>query len=230
MTVPAAPSDSLTADAQPPSADAPGTDLPNDVSAVDGSPAVDPSTFTCNLILGIKQTGEWFAAGFETVVDNARWEVVPIHDGHIELWADPKNAIWASKVVSPCKDGADKPDRVIFVGTNYDFVTVEEWLPRYLAVIANIQSKYPGVKRIELMTHVRAPHNVACPGNLDFKTFIKPGQDAALAMAVATMPGLVSAAPKFEVRTCADYGLKPHFAGDGAPAAGKAIGTYYLTH
>ena len=190
----------------------------------------DPSAFACNLVLGIKQTGEWFSAGFETQVDNARWEVVPVHNGHIELWADPKNGIWGQKPQSPCTQGAAAPDRVIFVGTNYDYTTVEEFLPKYVAVIDNIKAKFASVKRIELMTHIRAPGNKACPGALDFKTFIKPAQDQALEMAVAKYPGLVFASPKFEVDACADYGLYPHFKGGGAAAVGKKVGEFYKSH
>jgi hypothetical protein len=192
-------------------------------------PAETPMSYACNLVLGIKQTGEWFTAGFESIVENARWEVVPVHNGHIELWADPKNGIWAEKPQSPCAP-ATSPDRVIFVGTNYDYTTVEEFLPKYVAVIENIKAKFAGVKRIELQTHVRAPGNVACPGALDFKTTIKPAQDQALEMAVAKYPGLVVASPKFEVSACADYGLYPHFKGTGAATVAKRIGEHYKAH
>jgi hypothetical protein len=201
-----------------------------DASAPIGADGPSATAFTCNLVLGIKQTGEWFAAGFETVVENARWEVVPIHDGHIELWADPMNAIWGQKTLSPCTQGAATPDRVIFVGTNYDYTTTAEFVPKYLAVIENIKAKFASVKRIELMTHVRAPGNVACPGALDFKTTIKPAQDQSIEMAISKYPGLVFAAPKFEVDSCADYGLYPHFKGGGAAAVAKKIGAYYQGH
>jgi hypothetical protein len=204
-----------------------------DVTAPDAT-AVGPAettatSFACNRVLGIKQTGEWFSAGFEAIVDNARWEVVPVHNGHIELWADPKNAIWAQKPQSPCAPAAS-PDRVIFVGTNYDYTTVDEFLPKYVAVIENIKARFPGVARIELATHVRAPGNVACPGALDFKTTIKPAQDQALDMAVAKYPGLVVASPRFEVSACSDYGLYPHFKGGGAATVATRIGEHYKAH
>jgi hypothetical protein len=216
-------------DAPPATLPAPDALGPDPAPDAAGAPGGDASVrFACTRVLGIKQTGEWFSAGFETVVDNAGWEVVPVHNGHIELWADPMNAIWSQKPQSPCAAGT-APDRVIFVGTNYDYTTVGEFLPKYLAVIDNIKARFAAVKRIELQTHVRAPGNVACPGALDFKTTIKPAQDEALAQAVAKYPGFVVASPKFEVDSCADYGLYPHFKGGGAAAVGKKIGAHYRT-
>ncbi len=44
---------------------------------------------------------------------------------------------------------------------------------------------------------------------------------------VAKNPGLVFAAPKFEVRSCADYALLPHFTSAGAMAVAKTIGEHY---
>jgi hypothetical protein len=215
---------------------APGTGgaggAPVDSGPPSGPEAAAPSSvpagpFGCTLVLGIKQTGEWFTAGFETVVDSARWEVVPVHNGHVELWADANNGIWGQKPQSPCAQNPANPDRVIFVGTNYDYTTTEEFVPKLSAVVENIKARFAAVKRIELMTHVRAPGNVACPGNLGFKTYIKPAQDQAIGIVVGMYPGLVVASPKFEANACSDYNLYPHFAGASATAIGKKIGEHY---
>jgi hypothetical protein len=196
----------------------------------DTTPASDTAVaaFTCNLVIGIKATGEWFNAGFESVVENARWEVIPVHNGHLELWADPKNALWALAPGSPCAQNAKAPERVIFVGTNYDYTTTEEFVPKLVAVVHNLQARFPGLQRIELQTYVRAPGNVACPGNLSVKTYIKPAQDESNQIVAAMFPGLVSVSPKFEVRACSDYSMPPHFTTAAAMAAAKTIGAHYL--
>ena len=210
---------------QPGAVDAGGAEAPAETPD-----AAATASFTCNLVIGIKATGEWFNAGFENVVENARWEVVPVHNGHVELWADPMNALWKLAPSSPCAKNAAAPERVIFVGTNYDYTTTAEWVPKLTAAVNNIKAKYPSAGRIELMTYVRAPGNVACPGNLSFKTVIKPAQDEAIDLVAAAFPGLVFVAPKFEVRACSDYSMPPHFTGPAAMAAAKTIGGYYLTH
>lgn len=198
-----------------------------DTATAGDLPAETTGPFTCTLVLGIKQTGEWFNAGFESVVPNERWEVVPVHNGHLELWADPKNVIWSTKVGSPCAKDATSPDRVIFVGTNYDYTTTEEFVPRLTAVVENIKARYSAVKRIELMTHIRAPGNVPCPGNLGFKTHIKPAQDESIDLVATRYPGLVVASPRFEVAACSDYDLYPHFSGAPAMAIARKIGEHY---
>src|SRR5262249_29174138 len=53
-----------------------------DAAPAGEAPTTQPDTYVCNFVIGIKETGEWFNAGFEKVVDNTRWQVVPIHDGH----------------------------------------------------------------------------------------------------------------------------------------------------
>jgi hypothetical protein len=236
----------------PPDSDA-ASDLPADAAAVtpdavpappvrpDASPPEDrmaegppagaaSADFVCTLVIGIKETGEWFNAGFEAVVDNARWEVIPVHNGHLELWADPQNALWSMKPGSPCTRNAAAPDRVIFVGTNYDYTTTGEFVPRLTAVVHNLQAKFAGLRRIELMTYVRAPGNVPCPGNLSEKTYIKAAQDEANELVAQAFAGLVFVAPKFEVRSCSDFSMPPHFTSAAAMAAARAIGAHYLTH
>jgi hypothetical protein len=207
---------------------------PPDENAADGAaPAPDAaaaSDFVCNLVIGIKETGEWFNAGFESIVDGARWEVIPVHNGHLELWADPKSSLWSLAPGSPCTRNPSAPDRVIFVGTNYDYTTTDEFVPRLTAVVHNLQAKFPRLQRIELMTYVRAPGNIPCPGNLSVKTYIKPAQDQSNQLVADAFAGLVFVAPKFEVRSCADYSMPPHFTSAAAMAAARTIGAYYLTH
>jgi hypothetical protein len=203
------------------------------VAADDASgepPLTPPDAYACTLVLGIKETGEWFDAGFEDIVENARWEVVPIHNGALELWADPANGMWSLPPQSPCARGATAPDRIIFCGANYDYSTTDEFVPRYRAVIDNIKVRYPTVKRVDLITLVRAPGNQPCPGNLTEKTWIRPAQDESISLMTRAYPGFVYASPRFEVRSCADFAMPPHFTSAAAMAAAKTIGAYYRVH
>jgi hypothetical protein len=193
-------------------------------------PATAPDAYACTLVLGVKETGEWFNAGFESIVENARWEVVPIHDGYLELWAEPNNAMWSVAPQSPCAKGATTPDRVIFSSSNYVYSTTDEFAPKYMGVIENIKAHYPTVKRVDLMTLVRAPGNTPCPGNLTEKTWIRPAEDESIQMMTRAYPGFVFASPRFEVRSCADFAMPPHFTGPAAMAVAKVIGAYYLAH
>jgi len=188
------------------------------------------ASYVCSLILGILTTNEWFG-GFEKVVDNARWEIKFQDSAHLEKWADPANAVWSLPITSPCTQNANAPDRIVFMGTNYDYDTVELFLPKYIAVLNNIKAKYPSVKRLDVMTYTRAPMNQECVGaNRPSYSWIKPAQDEAIAQFAAMNPGFVFAAPKWEVQACSDFTLCPHLTGPANAVISKTIGTYFLTH
>jgi hypothetical protein len=197
------------------------------VSAADGSAG---ATYVCSLILGIATTNEWFG-GFEKVVDNARWELKFQDSAHIEKWADPANAVWSLPITSPCAQNADEPDRVVFMGVNYDYATVDLFLPKYVAVLNNIKTKYPTVKRVDVMTYTRAPGNEECIGaNRSNDSYIKPAQDEAIAMFAAMYPDFVFVAPRWEVKACSDFGLCPHLTAAANAVLSKTIGAYFLAN
>ena len=197
------------------------------VTRADGGSA--PS-YTCSLILGIQTTHEWFG-GFEKVVDSARWELKSQDSAHIEKWADPANAVWSLATESACTQNADKPERIVFMGVNYDYTTVEQFLPKYLAVLNNIKTKYPTVKHVDVMTYTRGPGDKECVGaNRSNDSYIKPAQDEAIAMLAAMFPDFVFPAPKWEVQSCADFTLCPHLTGTANALISKTIGAYFLEH
>ncbi len=187
--------------------------------------------FACSWVLGITTTGEWYKEGFEDVVDDDRWQVTPIEMGHLEKWADPAHEIWQSEVQSACAKGSEQPDRVVFNATKYEWTTVAEFLPAYVAVVNNIKTKYPSVKRIDLITYARAPGNEECVGaNRSSYSYIKPAQDDAAAMLPAMFPGFVFVAPKWEHQSCSDFGLCPHVSTAANQRLAKTIGEYFLEH
>ena len=219
----------VAADAAPtaPAPDA-GAAPVGDASAPVNMPPPDNHDYTCTLVIGIQATGQWYNAGFEKLVDGNKWEVIAVHSAKVESWADPNNGLWANNPSSPCTMNAKNPDRILFTGLNWVYDKVEQWVPPLTASVKNLQAKYPGVKRIELRTFVRAPMNQPCPGGSDYKSFIKPAQDEANEIVARMFPGLVFVAPRLEVRTCADFGGRaPHFSSAGAQAVAKIVAVAY---
>jgi hypothetical protein len=200
------------------------------------SPEAAPPTaaFGCTLVLGTNQTAEWYEAGFEKLVDDSRWELIHAHSAFVELWADPEDPVWSGAIESPCAQNAKTPDRIIFLAlaggpngglSNYPLA---KWLPLLTADVANIRSRYPGVKRIELMSYVRGPGNGTCPGAPEHRTVVYPSQDQAMAMIAAANPGLVFVAPAWEARSCADFiENAPHPTPTAAMAWAEMIAAHY---
>ncbi|MDX2056060.1 MAG: hypothetical protein SFV15_26905 [Polyangiaceae bacterium] len=198
-----------------------------------GAASTPPSEFTCTLVQGILATAEWYNEGFEKAdgqswgVTDSRWELRGVHEGMVELWADPNDPIWSEPITSPCASSASNPDRVIFVGLNWDYKTVEEWKPPLEKVVANLKAKFSNLRQVELATFVRAPGNMGCPNEDTNRLTISPGQDQAIAELAASSQGFVLASPRFEAKACSDYNLPPHPSPEAAPIWAKMIADYY---
>jgi hypothetical protein len=225
--------------ASPDGAPAASPDATGTTGSADGSPATPEvggvnQSFTCTLILGTNQTSEWFTAGFEALVDDAKWELLHAHSAFVELWADANSAVWREPIGSRCTQNPTSPDRVIFLalaggpGGGLSNYPLEKWLPLLTADIKNIQSKYPSVKRIELMSYVRGPNNGTCPGTPEHRTVVFPSQDEAMAKVAAANPDVVVVAPKWAARSCADFGSNPpHPTAEAAKAWARMIAEHY---
>jgi hypothetical protein len=86
-------------------------------------------------------------------------------------------------------------------------------------------SKFPGIKRIDLMTLLRAPNNVSCGNN---ESVVQPFIDQAIAAEVAKHPELVHAAPKFFAPSCSVFtNGGPHFTAAGVKTVAGVYGAYY---
>jgi hypothetical protein len=221
----------------------PGTTEPDaaPVAAADAAPVVstdaaptttppppDNGSYTCTMVIGINATSEWYTQGFETLVDNAKWEIIRVHSGFVELWADPKNGVWSTGPSSACAQNATNPDRVIFVALNFDQTALDWWLPPVQAVVKNLQAKFSNLKRIELGTFVRAPGNKPCPQAPAKRSTIAPAEDQAIEMVAAMNPGLVTVSPKFEAKTCGEFsGNPPHPSATGGKAWATMMAAYY---
>jgi hypothetical protein len=186
--------------------------------------------YSCTLVIGIAATGQWFNAGFEKLVDGNKWELMAVHSGFIQGWGDPNGAFWKMSPSSACATNAKTPDRVIQVALwlHWEDATVDQWVAELDKVVKNWKAKNPNLKRLEFATFVRSPDMKPCQASMSFKSFIKPEQDMAYEKIAAMYPGLVFVAPKWEVKTCADFGGNPpHFSTAGAQAAAKQIADYY---
>ena len=183
--------------------------------------------YTCNLVIGIQTTSEWYRE-FDDIADDDRWEEMHKDSAHLEKWADPAHELWATEKGSPCTQNAEEPERIVFTGVQYDYTTVEQFLPDYLAVMNNIKAKYPSVKRVDVMTYTRAPNNQECVGeDRSEYSYIKPAQDEAIAQLVSMMPGFVFATPKWEVDQCSDFAYCPHLDGAANEILGAKLATYF---
>jgi hypothetical protein len=198
------------------------------VDVVTAPPDAPRPSFACTLVIGINATGEWYKQGFERLVDDARWELMQIHNGFIEKWADPNDAYWSTPIDSPCGANPKAPDRILFVLSNFDYTTQGEWYPPLVRVLENLQNKYPSARNVELTTWVRAPGNQPCPQAPANRSTISAGEDQAIAKAVQDFPRLVTAAPKFEAHACSEYtDNPPHPTAAGGAAWAKMIAAYY---
>ncbi len=171
-------------------------------------------------------TKEWFGAGFEQAAGDTHWEAILRPHTFVQHWADPAHEAWKEPLVSPCATHADAPDRVVFVAANFEFQTKDEWVKALSGVVDTIRSKYPSVKNIDLMTMVRGPGNASCG---DPKSVVQPIIDEAVDQVSKSFSGLVTATPRFEMKSC-DVFTKggPHFTPEGGAAAAKMIADYYV--
>jgi hypothetical protein len=96
--------------------------------------------------MGVSVTGDWFGAGFESGNDDARWQALTREHAFVELWGDPKDAVWSEKIVSPCTKKSARPDRVLFMGVNWQWKSVDEWTAALTRAVKTIKSKYPSVR------------------------------------------------------------------------------------
>jgi hypothetical protein len=205
-----------------------------------GGGQTSASAFTCNLVLGVSPTGQWFDSGFLSLVAADHWEAIWVAHHYTSFWADPADSAWTQAFdpypgpAHQCAQGAKTPDRVLFVAVNWTYTTANQWQADLTRIVQNLQAKYPTLRRIELMTLTRAPGNVVCaPGGSSDETIIPAWTDVAIAAMAAKYPMLVVAAPKFEVPHCSDFmggGTAPQYTDAGAEDVAQLIGTYYAAH
>jgi hypothetical protein len=220
----------------------------NDAGATggdDAGPSAPAGGFSCTLLVGPSPMLQWFRGGFLQYpgIDPTKFELISVAHHYTDAWAKPGDSAWNTPLDQnhACAANAMAPDRVAFMATQWSHTTAAEWEADLSGIVNNIKSKWPGVKRIELMASTSAPGNKPCPaaGGKNNETIVPTiGYEAIEAMP-AKFPGLVVALPHFEV-ACMDFignGTAPQYAPSATATSGPAVmdvakvfGTYYAAH
>jgi hypothetical protein len=227
-----------------------GVDATADVSA-DRAQQIDvpppAGDFKCTELVGLGSTREWYNAGFESVVVNARWQLRWHHRGYVEDWSDVKNPYWGTYCdgegcsrVSACAAGAESPDRVVFVALNWIYTTEEQWETDIRKDVDAIVARYPGVRNIELISSSRCPDRCTTidpPGTMSELTAVQTCRtpamvDQAIAAVAASNPALVTVGPKFFTDECGAFVSLhgPHLTGAGQKEMAAKVGAHYAAH
>jgi hypothetical protein len=197
------------------------------------SGVVSARSIVCNSVLGIDSTSEWFTSGFENQVPNAKWQIIFHHPGYVQNWGNATDPVWSTAITSACTTNSTNPDRVIFNAfadpADTTFGNATAWATGLTKVIENLKTKFPGVKRIDLLAMTRGPGNMPCvTGNR--MDVVETWVDTAMSQVAAAYPGLVTVSPSFFAPNCdvfQDGG--PHFTDAGKPIIAKLYGDYYST-
>jgi hypothetical protein len=189
------------------------------------------NAYTCNTVLGIDSTSEWYTGGFEKQVTDSKWQLIYYHPGYVEDWAKSSDAVWSQAPTSPCTTSSTNPDRVIFnvFGDTSDtaFTTSAAWVTGLSSAIDNMKKKWSNLKRVDLLTMPRGPNDQKCFSSDN--TVVASYVDDAIAKVVTAYPGLVTASPKFYVTNCSDFDSSnpPHLSTAGKTNMAKVFGDYY---
>jgi hypothetical protein len=176
-----------------------------------GGDATGP--FVCNQLTGGKLIEEFFDAGFESQLDGARWQMKWQEYAHIEEWANPNSAFWNASIESACANATTSPDRVVLMVFSWTIMSYEDWHTNIVGAVSTFRSKYPNLKRLDLMTQITGPNNMLCPTPpaAGETIVVSPALQMALEDAVSEFPGLVFASPVWDAESCADFsGGGPH--------------------
>jgi len=205
---------------------APPSSLPSAAPAASTAPAPAVSAaFRCNLLLGVGVTGEWFEAGFERIVDDARWEAIIKPHTSLTEWGDANDPVWSLEPSSRCLEQPNTPDRVLFTAMKWEYKSADEWAAGLRAALAAIEQHFPSARRVELLTMIRAPHDVSC-GNA--MSVVEPFVDEAVARVAAERPALVAVGPRLEAPSCELFKNDgPHFTDAGRTEIARVIGEHY---
>jgi hypothetical protein len=200
-----------------------------------GASVVPAKDLACTQVMGVSVTFDWFTHGFDTApLDATRWQLrgVDVPDvSFIQEWSDPSDAmLWGAGITSPCVASSVDPDRIVFVGVNWQYTTAAQWVAAYESLIQTLQAKDANLKRVDLMTMLRAPGNMLCAGNSSQETVVAPFLDEAIRTVVANHPGLVTAAPPFYAPSCSVFlPNSPHIVPSALPAVAQVFRDYYAS-
>ncbi len=144
--------------------------------------------FACTLAVGFSQTLSWLTAGFESVVDDDRWERLIRGGAGIDLWADPGSRGWSESIGSRCTTSPENPDRaLITISTNGFQADPAWWHTEIGAAVTTLRTKYPTVAQVLLQPVVGGPGHQTCSPNGLRASANHPVIDEAIALVAATI-------------------------------------------
>jgi hypothetical protein len=164
-------------------------------------------------VIGLTITAEWYGAGFEQIVADARFQARTRPHTFVDQWADAAHAAWSEPVTSPCVERSESPDRVVLFAANWSLKTQEDWTKVLEAFVVTAKGRYPKLRKLELFTVLRGPQNQTCG---DPKSVVDPMIDDAIASVAQAHPELVHAGPRLEAADCSVFEKGgPHFTAEG---------------
>lgn len=169
--------------------------------------------FVCSQVQGLTLTRQWYLADFEKHVVDSQWQMRAAQSAYVDEWAKSNSPFWATAAESPCQTASASPDRVVFVVLSWTIMAQADWQTAIQGAVDATKTHYPNLRRIDLMTIIRGPNNMACgdPNTYAESTHIPAALDAALVQVAAASPALVHVAPQFAVDACSDFdGVGPH--------------------
>ena len=192
------------------------------------------------MILGNSTTQQWFDGGFLTYpgLDPTRWELIAVAHHYVGAWADGNDTAWTTPLDGghACAQGAQTPDRVIFIVTQSPPYPPEStYQTQTTSVVQNIRAKYPSARQIALATLIRSPGNAptACSAVTDNEQSIPAAEDQAIASVIAApaFAGVVVALPPVYVPSCDDFVADhPEYTSAGAADIARQYGAYFVAH
>ncbi|MES1208944.1 MAG: hypothetical protein ABUS79_23650, partial [Pseudomonadota bacterium] len=189
--------------------------------------------FSCTLLVGPTTMGQWFNGGFLTYpgIDATKWEAMVVGHHYIPDWSPPGASLWNSPLdgTQRCAANSTTPDRVIFHATQWSAMAVATWEMHFSGIVKNIQTKWPSVKRIELMLSTVGPNDMSCGGT---EQNIAQNGLTALDGMPALFPNLVYEDPGpgkwWYIPKCSDFiSGAPQYTDAGAADVAKMMGEFF---
>jgi len=203
-----------------------GRDAGSTVTPVDAGAAPTPEAFACTEVIGFSQTLQWYDAGFESYVEDGRWQRRAQGGAAIDDWANPGFGGWDIDVGSACAGGS-APDRIVQTISSGFGEDVDAWEREIRAAIATIRVKHPEARQIVLQSVVGGPGDSVCmfEGRRVRANRQHPFINAAIARIVG---GDVVSGPAPEIERCEHYrDATGHLTDEGKRVAARVLGEYY---
>jgi hypothetical protein len=194
-----------------------------------GGGAASTGPFVCSELIGLWVASQWWGA-FDKAVDKAHWQFMFQHHGYLELFTDPASLFWKNMIITPCATQSATPDRVVFLPFSLTLNTLDAWQMQLTKLVETIKGKFPGVKRIEIMTTLRSPGNMLCANDKDPGTVVPAYVDQAIQTLADQSGGLVTVGPKIAVKDCTWWGGGTDLTGAGNAGVGQLVADYYTAH